>query len=247
VNHIPYPIDNHPIAKHLFSYLEDYDDLMDSVTMIADMGCGPGNDIFHFANLKTPEGTSRNIKCLGIDKDIKQFRPGTPRNLKLIQADFETVKLPQNADIIWSFDALSYTPSPLTALRNFANNLHDSGMLFITVPQYTSIVDNRLITVCLDNTLHDFNICNLIYMLALAGFDTQDGFYYKQPNIPFITAAVYKSEAGPLDTTTNWYNLMEQGLLPRFVAECVNAFGYPIAQKIILKWLDGRLIDFSQV
>jgi SAM-dependent methyltransferase len=247
VNHIPYPINNHPIAKQLFKYLEDYDDLMDSVTMIADMGCGPGNDIHYFANLKTPEGTPRNIQCVAVDKDIKQFRLGTPKNIKLLEADFETVKLDRKADILWSFDALSFAKSPMNALINFRNNLHDAGMLFITVPQYTSIVDNRIITVCLDNTLHDFNICNLIYLLALAGFDTRDGFYFKQPDVPYITAAVYKSEAGPLNLDTTWYNLMDLDLLPRFVEECVTKFGYPIAQKIILKWLDGSLIDFSRV
>jgi hypothetical protein len=211
------------------------------------MGCGAGNDIFYFANLKTPEGQARNIQCLGIDQDLKQFRLGTPKNLKLIQSNFETVKLPTKADIVWSFDSLSYSSHPLTALLNFRENLHDSGMLFITVPQYTSIVDNRLITVCLDGTQHDFNICNLIYLLALAGFDTKDGFYYKQADIPLITAAVYKSESGPLSTNTTWYNLLDKDLLPRFVAECVTQHGYAIAQKLILRWLDGSLIDFSKV
>ena len=247
MNHIPYPLDLHPIAKRLFGYLEDYDDLMDSITRIADMGCGAGNDIHYFANLKTPEGAPRNISCLGIDQDLKQFRLGTPKNLKLLQANFETVRLPDKQDVIWSFDSLSYCKSPLNALLNFRENLHDSGMLFITVPQYTSIVDNRLITVCLDGTQHDFNICNLMYLLALAGFDIKDGFYYKQANIPLVTAAVYKSESGPMDANTTWYNLLDQDLLPRFVANCVTQHGYPIAQKLILRWLNGSLIDFSKV
>ena len=83
-------------------------------------------------------------------------------------------------------------------------------------------------------------------MLALSGFNCKDGFLYKQPNTNIINAFVYKD-------SKKVYNYGEKTIyeledfLPEPCQEQLTKFGYITNKGLVLKWLTGTNVDYSNV
>jgi SAM-dependent methyltransferase len=66
---------------------------------------------------------------------IEEITPGAiceQTKPRLIEADMETVKLPEVADVITSIETIQYLNDPLRAICNWYNQLSDNGFLMIS-------------------------------------------------------------------------------------------------------------------
>ena len=181
-----------------------------------------------------------------MDLDVAQVRFPPPRNLHLIQGDFDDKVLPVQVDLIWSHDSFGYSTNPLQTLSKWWYDLLDGGMMCIILPQMMNVEYNRTAYQQFTGQYYSYNVINLVYMLATAGFDCADGHFLKQSGDPWLHALVYKSEIPPQDPkSVTWYGLADQGLLPESFVRSVHRRGYPVNQDILLPWVDGRLTDFG--
>lgn len=233
--------DSHDHSMRVLELISLYDDFMDSITVIADMGCGAGLDINWFATLCDRDETPQpyNYVCYGVDKDLSKMNKVLPPNLYTLEGNFEAPILPRKADLMWSHDAFQYATNPLGTLKLWNEQMNVNGMLAIVVPQSMSYSYNRYAVRTYDGCFFNYNACSLIYMLAVNGFDCKDSYFYKSPNDPWIHVAVYKSEHEPMDpAATKWYDLADKGLLHPSMEASINKFGHLRQEDILLPWLD---------
>jgi trans-aconitate methyltransferase len=234
-------LDAHDHSLRLLELIGLYDDFMDSITVIADMGCGSGLDIEWWATAENRDEppVPYNYVCYAVDKDISQLDKDLPTNVHPIEADFSDRCVPRSIDLLWSHDSFQYSTNPLGTLKNWNESMSENGMLVLTVPQFSNYQYNRYMNRVYDGCFFNHNVCGLIYMLAVNGFDCKDAYIYKAPNDPWIHAAVYKSSVAPMDPTkTRWYDLIDAGLVNDSVAASVNQYGYLRQEDIIYPWLD---------
>jgi hypothetical protein len=126
----------------------------------------------------------------------------------------------------------------METLRNWSLELNTNGMLVMSLPQSMTYMYNRLNFITMNYNYFNYNICNLIYMLAVNGFDCNDAYFYKNVNNNWIHLAVYKNFE-PMDPkTTNLYQLADKGLLHPSVVGSLNRYGYIRQEDIIYPWLD---------
>ena len=243
--------DSHQHSLETLNLIANYDDFMDSITTICDMGCGVGLDLAWWAT-KTyldENGAERphNYKCLGIDLDLSRAAVSTD-NMRIMQADFEEYNQNIRADVIWSHDSFRYATNPLGTLKNWNLQMNDNGMLVLIVPQNINITYNKPVVRSLPGNYFHYTITNLLYMLAVNGFDCHDGHFVKHPNDPWIHCVVYKSEHEPMNPrTTSWYDLCEKKLLPESAMNSVKTFGLLKQEDIQTHWLSGQFCNWNQV
>lgn len=233
--------DSHDHSARVLELITAYDDFMDSITVVADMGCGSGLDIGWFATLTDREDPPRpyNYTCYAVDKDLSQLEKDLPANVIRIESDFNVRVIPRSIDLLWCHDAFQYSTNPLQTLKVWNEQMTTNGMLLITIPQTTSYQYNRFVSRVYDTAFFDYNVCNLMYMLAVNGFDCKDSYFYKAANHPWIHAAVYKSNIAPMDpATTRWYDLIELDLIPDSAVGSIMKHGYLRQEDLVLKWLD---------
>jgi len=234
---------SHDHSLDVLNLLYGYDSFLDSLTTIADMGCGQGLDAGWWASLKTRDDPPepRNYTVYAVDQNVQQIdsiiKVENPKLLP-IEANFETVTLPTKADLIWSHDSFQYTLNPIETLRNWRRNINDNGMLVITVPQMTYIYNNRLTTITQNNQYFSYNLLNLMYMLAISGFDCRDAYFYRKTNSPWLYAAVYCSHQEPVVGHATWQDLADRGLLNDSLINSVNKYGYARLEDVMVTWLD---------
>lgn len=233
------------MARHslkILNQLREYDSFLDSLRSIADMGCGTGEDITWWATLMTRDTPPKpyNYKCYAVEKDPFKISnvPWLP-NITKIQKDFTQHCLPIPVDLMWAHDILQYSHNPLETLRIWNEQLNVNGMLVLCVPQHSGVEHNRYYSRTYNNCYYNFTPTNLIYMLAVNGFDCNDAYLLKQFNDPWIHIAVYKSDIPPKDpATTTLVDLLDTGLLHPTVVNSINQFGYLRQEDILYPWLD---------
>ena len=233
--------ESHNHSLRILDILKLYDSVLDSVTVVADMGCGAGLDIKWFAEAETRDDPPipYDYVCYAVDKDLSKLPKKMPKNVHLIEGDFSERLLPRKADILWSHDSLQYSLNPLQTLKTWNESMSLNGMLILTVPQYSGHRYNRRVSRAYDGVYYDFNVCNLIYMLAVNGFDCKDAYFLKEKNDPWIHAVVYKSDIPPMDpAATRWYDLMEAGLLNDSAVKSINEYGHLRQEDLIFPWID---------
>jgi hypothetical protein len=123
-----------------------------------------------------------------------------------------------------------------------------NGMLLLSVPQHTGIEYDRHYSRGYSGCYFHYNPINLIYMLAVNGFDCRDAYLLKKFQDPWINMAVYKTDTTPMDPlTTTWYDLIDKNLLHPTIVDSVNANGYLKQEEICMPWLDKELyfIDYQ--
>jgi SAM-dependent methyltransferase len=233
---------SHEHSLEILNSIYGYDSFLDSLTTVADMGCGVGLDSEWWATLETRDDPPepRNYTVYGVDTNIYQVDQNIVEsnpNFQKIQADFETVKLPKKVDLIWSHDSFQYAKNPLACLKNWNSQMNANGMLMLAVPQTTYMLNNRLTVESYPNQYHSYNILNLMYMLAVSGFDCRDAYFYRKHNTPWLYAAVYASGV-TLPENPTWYDLADHKLINDFVINSLNKYGYAKIEELVVHWLD---------
>lgn len=239
-----HPGDSHRHSLRTLDALYQYDDFMESIATLADLGCGSGEDLEWWATRTTRDEQAPvplNIKCTGVDQiDTPSIARKYP-NITYQKTDFEgTINPPKEKfDILWCHDAFQYCINPLQTLSNWWHITSDGGMLAIIVPQ-TINYNRRLTTVYQPSgCFYHYTIINLIHMLSATGWDCKNGFFLQRPDDAWLQAIVYKSNIQPQDPKkVTWYSLREQKLLPDSVDQSVFRHGHPEQQDLILPWID---------
>ena len=237
-------------SKPIRDLLYQYDSFLDSLEVIADYGCGAGLDLEWWATLMTRDDPPepRNYLCYAIDTNIKQIDTKLYNydNIKIIQADIEIDQpVPRQIDLLWCRDTFQYMINPLNTLRMWNENMSVNGMLILSIPQSVHYEHNRLNNISRNGWYYNYNVVNLMYILAVNGFDCRDAYFYKDINDSWLHAAVYKSDVLPMDPkTTSWHDLIDKNLLNQSVKLCVEKYGYVKQEEIITTWLDK---DFYQI
>lgn len=237
------PIASHEHSLGILNLLNGYDSFLDSLGVVYDVGCGAGLDAKWWATLETREDPPepRNYKVYAIDRTLDQIDPEVraTKGIRWIKRDFETdLMIAEKADLMWCHDAFQYSISPVTTLRNWSNYINTNGMLVMSLPQSIDYVYNRLQFTSTNYTYHNYSILNLVYMLAVNGFDCNDAYFYKNPANNWIQAAVYKS-CDPMDpTTTGWFDLAKQNLLHPSIVDSLNRNGFIKQDEVVFPWLD---------
>jgi trans-aconitate methyltransferase len=236
-------LDNQRHSQHILSQLYEYDSFMDSLRTIADMGCGTGEDIAWWATLMTRDDppVPHNYNCFAVDVDARKLAlvPELP-NITKINRDFSEPQLfPVEIDLMWAHDSLQYSTNPLETLRVWNEQMNVNGMLVIAVPQHSGVEYNRYYSNTHSGCYFHHTPANLIYMLAVNGFDCNDAYLLKQYNDTWIHMAVYKSEIPPMDPSkTSLADLIDQGLLNPTVVESINRNNFIRQEEILYPWLD---------
>jgi trans-aconitate methyltransferase len=239
------PYESHDHSKKTLEILYGYDAFLDSLEVVADLGCGMGLDTEWWATLETRDDPPepRNYTVYAIDRNIERI-DSKVKSLPNIHVFDDNIdgphfQLPKSADLIWCHDTFQYITDPINTLKSWNKAMNVNGMLLLIFPQAQHYAYNRLQVHSYNNVYYNHNIVNLMYMLAVNGFDCNDAYFLKEENSPWLHAAVYKSDIEPMDpSTTNWYHLAEKNLLNESVVECITKYGYLKQEEIITSWLD---------
>lgn len=243
---------SHKQSLETLNALYEYDDFMESIDTLVDLGCGQGYDLEWWATRTTRDENPQplNISCTGVD--IVETLPMAKKypNISYQRTNFENeVYAPpgKKYDILWCHDAFQYAITPIQTLSKWWDIASDGGMLAIIVPQTTNIHRHKLAFTQESASYYHYSLVNLIHMLAVSGWDCKNGFFLKRPQSPWLHALVYKSEHKPMDpTTTSWHTLSEMGLLPDSADRSVYAHGELFQPDLVLPWLDHSLTDMNQ-
>ena len=236
---------SHSHSLETLNLLYEYDDFMESITTLADMGCGESLDLEWWATRTTRDEQRRplDIKCTGIDQikkiDVAKKYP----NVQYRRQDMESpIMVQQKFDVVWCHDAFQYVIDPFSTLKNWWEAMSLNGMLIIIVPQMCVTENRDLAYDQRDFCYWSWTMVNLIHVLAVSGFDCAGGHFLKKFNDPWLYAAVYRSEHEPMDPKiTRWYDLMEKKLLPESAVASITKHGYLRQRDLVLPWLDKSL------
>ena len=236
--------ESHEHSLEILNLIYGYDSFLDSLSRVADFGCGAGLDTEWWATLETRDDPPepRNYQLFAIDQNTQLVHEHVAElpNVKVTQADFEHQDFfIGNLDLIWCHDAFQYVTNPLKTLQNWNKMMSNNGMLMLSFPQSMYYQYNRIQNHSHNGVYYNHNIVNLMYMLAVNGFDCRDAYFYRNPSTAWISAAVYKSEVGPMDPkTTTWNTLVDLNLVNDSVRESINRYNYVRQEDIITTWLD---------
>ena len=244
--------DSHQHSLQTLNELYEYDDFMQSIDTLLDIGCGDGLDLEWWATRTTRSDVPvpLNIQCTGLDLLNELPIARKYPNVRYQKNNFEKdIYPPKNKkfDILWSHDSFQYAINPVQTLSNWWNITSDGGMLAIIVPQTTNIRHHKLFFTQPSCNYYHYTLVNLIHMLAVTGWDCHNGFFKKNPQDPWIYAVAYKSEHAPMDpTTTTWHDLSALKLLPETAEKSVYAHGELFQQDLVVPWLDHSLSWLGQ-
>jgi 2-polyprenyl-3-methyl-5-hydroxy-6-metoxy-1,4-benzoquinol methylase len=236
--------------KNVLSYMYGYDDFMDSVGRVVDLGCDvEATNMLWWANATTRDETQTplGIKCVGVNT----FEKLNVKHNSISYQNYDieslnSVKKP--FDIVWCYDQLQYLLNPYQALSNWWHIADTDAMLVLAVPQTVNTEYHiQEYNLALSHKYH-YTMPQLIYMLAVSGWDCHSGFFKKTPGDPWLYAIVYKSNIEPMDPKeTNIYKLAEQTeLLPQCAVDGIHKYGKLRQRDLILPWLDKNIMIMEQ-
>jgi len=236
--------------KNVLSYMYEYDDFMDSVGRVIDLGCDvEATDMLWWANATTRDETQTplGIKCVGVNTFEKLNVKHS--SISYQNHDIESLnRVKRTFDIVWCYDQLQYLLNPYQALSNWWHIAEKDAMLVIAVPQTVNTEYHiQEYNLSLGHKYH-YTMPQLIYMLAVSGWDCRSGFFKKTPGDPWLYAIVYKSNVEPMDPKeTNIYKLVEQTeLLPQCAVDGIHKYGKLRQRDLVLPWLDKSLMVMEQ-
>lgn len=244
--------ERHEHSLQTLNTLFEYDDFMESIGTLVDLGCGSGQDLEWWATRTTRDDTPQplNIRCTGVDiakapSIFKQYPNVTHQMM-----DFEKIdQLPTKTkfDVLWCHDAFQYCTNPLETLGKWNSIAEDGAMLVMAVPQTTNMDIRQLSFVQPNGCYYHHTLVSLIHMLAVNGWDCNSGFFLKRPDDDFIHVIAYKSTHAPMPySTTTWYELVEKNLLPETAVASIRRHGMIRQQDLVLQWIDKSLSWMGQ-
>lgn len=233
---------SHQHSLTILNQLAQYDNFLENLSSVADMGCGYGYDITWWAqkenNFEDPP-KPYNYTCYAIDLEPSYISSSLPNNVHVIHGDFEKKLLPHAVDFMWSHNSFQYALNPINTLKIWNEQLNENGMLYICVPTQRYTKNNRLVRDSANYEYFNHTLSNLTYMLAVNGFDCNDAYFLKNEAEPWIHAAVYKSSIEPMDPRkTSWSDLAALNLLNASMVESINKYGCVKENELIFTWLD---------
>jgi SAM-dependent methyltransferase len=226
--------------------LYEYDDFMESIRNLVDLGCGTGEDLAWWATRTTRSDSPQplNIKCVGVDTVEQLPMVHKYANVTYQRNNFEGEVHPSRDgfDVLWCHDAFQYCLDPVGTLGRWKQIASPGAMLVISVPETMTILRNQATFHLPSGVFYHYTLVNLIYMLAVNGWDCRSGFFQKLPQDPWIRAVVYKSDYQPEHPTRlSWYDLVDLKLLPETADKSILAHGYLQQQDLVVPWLDQNL------
>lgn len=244
------PEASHAHSLQTLNWLYEYDDFMASIDTLVDLGCGTGLDLEWWATRTTRDETAEplNIKCTGIDLCDTPILARKYSNIVFQQTDFEkhiTTPKKKKYDVLWCHDTFQYVINPIETLKLWHSIAEPGAMLCLVLPQTTNL-EHRNLSIVQPAGFYHYTLVNLIHMLAVAGWDCASGFFLKRANEPWLHAVVYRSDLGPQDAKSSWYQLAETGLLPETAVKSINKYGFLNQHDLVLPWLDKNLYWYGQ-
>jgi SAM-dependent methyltransferase len=236
------PYQSHEHSLTILNQIYEYDSFLDNLSTIADMGCGEGHDSAWWAELMTRDEPTepRNYTVYAVDRDTSRFDPDILKqnsNIHLVEADVSTVQLPKKVDFIWAHNIFHTLPDPVKTLATWKSLLNNNGMMLLALPQTTYIQRNQL-RIANYNQFYNYNILNLIYLLAINGFDCNDAYFYREDDSPWLYAGVYANDMQPLPIGTSWYELAERKLINKNLIDGIERKGYADISDVVVQWFD---------
>ena len=242
-------------SLRFLSALEDYPEMMQSISSVLDIESGIGLDSEWWATRmdddeKDPKPLEIDVTACSRTDEMKQEVKDMERvnYVKTGKPFWESFKSSEKFDVLWCHSVLHKYSNFYEVLVKMNELQSNEGMLCITVPRISNMFygepDYRVYPDC--HT--DINIVNLINGLALAGYDCKDAYFMQEKNSNLVNAIVYKTSDdtyGINDVTP--YDLMEMDRLPRSMVQQLNKFGFISNKNLLLSWIDGTLVDYSTV
>lgn len=244
--------ESHEHSLDILNLLYEYDDFMESIGTVVDLGCGQGADLEWWATRTTRDDPPQplNIRCFGIDQHKTLSVAKKYSNIIYQQSNFEDKEwVPKKTkfDVLWCHDAFQYVINPIETLKFWNTISNQDSMLIITVPDTVTIHRQLISCIQPSGCYYHHSVVSLIHMLAVTGWDCASGFFRKRISSPWIDLAVYKSEIDPLNPATiTWYELAEKNLLPKSAVESIERHGFIRQEELVLPWLDKSLSWFGK-
>jgi hypothetical protein len=240
--HFRNALESHEHSRDVLDMLYQYDTFMDSIEVVADMGCGVGLDANWWATLMTRDDPPEphDYTVYAIDRNVKQIDPEilVNKNIIPIEGDFEQRLIPRQVDLVWSHDSFQYAVNPLGTLRTWNETMNINGMLVLNLPIAQTYAYDRIQTRSFSGCYYNHNICTLMYMLAVNGFDCRDCYIYMAPNYGWIHIAVYKSMEALDPVHTSWFDLADLNLVSDSAMASLNKYGHVRQEELMFTWLD---------
>ena len=245
-----HPGDSHQHSLETLNQLYEYDDFMESIRTMVDLGCGSGDDLAWWATRTTRDDVPvpLNIKCHGVDLADTLLVAGEHENISYQKCNFEdTMTAPNDGfDVLWCHDAFQFAVNPIQTLSNWWHLASPGGMLSLTVPVTQQIHRRQLSCVLPNGCYYQHTMVSLMYMLATAGWDCAGGFFKQTSLDPWIHAVVYKSAQAPQNPReVTWHTLSELGLLPESAVRSIYAHSALRQQDLIVPWIDHSLLSMA--
>ena len=241
---------SHQHSLQTLNTLREYDDFMETVQSVIDMGCGDGADLEWWATATTRDDPPRplNIRCVGVDQQESMPRAKKFSNMTYQRQDFEhEISHTKKFSLIWCHDSFQYAVDPLGTLARWRNIVAKNGVLVLIVPQTTNVEFKTEAFDQPDLCYYHWTITSLMHSLAVTGWDCRSGYFLKRPNDPWLHAVTYNSDQPARDPkTTRWYDLADAGLLPDSAVSSIRRHGHLRQRDLVLPWLDKNLTWFGQ-
>ena len=241
--------DSYNHSLETLEQIAKYDDFMLSIKTLADMGCGKGEELKWWATRTDPETNEPlKIDCTGFDREPSLSVAQSYSNIVYQKQNFENeIKGEKKFDVIWCHDAFQYALNPINTLKNWYHAMNENGMLVIIMPTTINLNGKKLEKFHHNHTFYHYSLVNLMYMLAMNGFDCGDGFLKDDEMNGWIMAAVYKSDHEPEDPlTASWHTMADRGLLPGTALESINNYNYVRQDALTLPWVNKELYWYGR-
>jgi hypothetical protein len=238
------PHQSHAHSLQVLNLLKEHDTFMESISSVADLGAGAALDALWWANATTRDHPAEplDLRVYAVDKVAMPVDFDVPKNLSLLQKDFEKRVLPVTVDVLWCHDAFQYALNPVHTLRLFNEQMNENGMLYIGMPLLSNHEYGRWQSRGENYQLYNHSFLGMVYMLAINGFDCSDAYFRKAMDDPWLHLAVFKTSIQPMDPQgVSWYDLADQGLLHHSLVHSLRTHGHIRQQDALFPWLDKAL------
>ena len=239
---------SHEHSLATLDLLNEFDDFKASIKHMADFGCGKGLDLEYWGNMRenTEEGPGRylDFNCVGFDLDAESNKPSR-KNIKYKNFDLNSSDPMWSVpfDLIWCHNTMQYLNSPVEFLSRVNKNLSMGGMLYLCVPSTVNVLHHMFQNYTPAGHLNTFTVTQIIYLLALNGFDVKDFYLQKRKFEDIVQVIVYK-ERDPLPYNTTWYELVDKDILNDEMKTIVLKNNVLTDLGIVTTWVDGTVQDF---
>jgi 2-polyprenyl-3-methyl-5-hydroxy-6-metoxy-1,4-benzoquinol methylase len=163
---IGYLQDDNPLADLYFpEFIEFLKSKLPKQSRICEVGAG---GCFTLRALK-----EIGHEVIGIDPSPISEKAGKNFNIKIIKDFFppEDGSSLKDIDALIHYDVLEHIDDPFTFLKHSYNCLKKNGVLIFVVPDCTSHIKEKDLSMCMHQHLNYFSKTSMQYLLYLAGFD----------------------------------------------------------------------------